>query len=115
MAVLLSEFNIFEPDLLFLSARRSAQLTETNLQGAPDLVVEILSPSTKSRDRRLKPDMYERSGVDEYWIVDPDANVVDVYRREGSQFGDAVRHQRSDQLATPLLPGLALPLDKVLA
>ena len=55
-------------------------LTSKNLQGPPDLVIEILSPSTKSRDMRLKRALYERVGVREYWIVDPERNVVEVNR-----------------------------------
>lgn len=57
--------------------------------GAPDLVVEILSPSTAHRDRGIKLDLYERSGVRQYWIVDPDRDVVDVWR-----FGAAPGHER---------------------
>ena len=119
--VLLSEFNVFEPDLLYISAARLHQLTEKNLQGAPDLVVEILSPSTQSRDRRLKREVYERTGVEEYWVVDPDENVIEVYRRSqpaGSgvqSFADAQRYLCGQILATSLLPGLELPLDKILA
>ena len=99
--VLLSEFDILEPDLLLISQARSALLTEKNLQGAPDLVVEILSPSTASRDKRLKRDVYERTGVDEYWVVDPDRDVVDVYRRSGAMFGDLPSSDES-RYATPL-------------
>jgi Uma2 family endonuclease len=111
--VLLSEFDILEPDLLFISHARSALLTEKNLQGAPNLVVEILSPSTASRDKRLKREVYERTSVDEYWVVDPDRDVVDVYRRSGAAFVDAVRFGREQTLTTPLLPTLEIPLAKV--
>ena len=121
VAVLLSEFNVFEPDLFYMCAARLHLLTEKNLQGAPNLVVEILSPSTKSRDRHLKRDVYERTGVEEYWVVDPDQNVVDVYRRHDSTaapgriFSIPIRYARTQILNTPLLPGLELPLDKILA
>jgi Uma2 family endonuclease len=111
--VLLSKFDIFEPDLLYLSQARSALLTEKNLQGAPDLVVEILSPSTASMDRRLKRDVYERTGVDEYWVVDPDRDVVEVHRRSGAVFADPVQFGREQILTTPLLPSLEIPLAKV--
>jgi Uma2 family endonuclease len=121
VAVLLSEFNIFEPDLLYVSEARLRLLTENNLQGAPDLVVEILSPRTRSRDTHLKRDVYERTGVQEYWIVDPDRNVVDVYRRPRSAgvpdptFAAPMRFGRAQVLDTPLLAGLRLPLDEILA
>ena len=56
---------MFEPDLVYISKERAHQLNEKNLQGAPDLAVEILSPSTRSRDERLKRNVYERTGVQE--------------------------------------------------
>jgi Uma2 family endonuclease len=116
VAVLLSEFNVFEPDLIYLSNARRDQLTLKNLQGAPDLAVEILSPSTRSRDKQLKRDVYERTGVVEYWVIDPDHDVVDVYRRTASgAFNDPIRLDRTGSLTTPLLPGLQLSLDKALA
>ena len=116
VAVLLSEFNVFEPDLLYLSNERRNLLTSKNLQGAPDLVVEILSPGTRSRDLRLKRDVYERTGVREYWTIDPDRDVVDVYRRnETGTWNDPIRHERTGSLTTPLLPGLELSLDKLFA
>lgn len=116
VTVLLSEFNVFEPDLLYLSNERRAQLTPRNLQGAPDVVVEILSPSTRSRDLRLKRDVYERSGVAEYWVIDPDKDVVDVFRRPAAgTFADAIRFERTSTLTTPCLPELQVPLDKLFA
>ena len=78
-----------QPDLLFVSNERRGLITDAGLTGAPDLVVEILSPSTASRDRGLKLRLYERQGVREYWIVDPDENAVDVWR-----FGEDPAHER---------------------
>ena len=69
-----------QPDLLFISNRRRGIIREKQMLGAPDLVVEILSPSTAHRDRGIKLDLYARSGVRQYWIVDPDLDVVDVWR-----------------------------------
>ena len=113
--VLLSESNVFVPDLVYISNQRSHLITAKNLQGAPDLVIEILSPSTRSRDRRLKRDVYGRMGVEEYWLVDPDHDVIDVYRRDGGAFSAPVRYEKGQVLTTPLLPGFELPLAKVLA
>ena len=103
------------PDLLYLSSERARFLTSKNLQGPPDLVIEVLSPSTKSRDRRLKRDLYERVGVREYWVVDPEHDLVEIYRSTAGAFQPAVRVARPDMLTTPLLPNLELPLDRVLA
>ena len=83
--VVLSFTDIVVPDLIYLSKARAHLLTAKNLQGAPDLVVEILSPSTRPRDERLKRDLYERMGVEEYWLVDPEQESVTIYRRGGGQ------------------------------
>ena len=80
----------------------------------PELVIEILSPSTRPRDERLKRDLYERVGVDEYWLVDPDGDTIVVYRRGGKGFEQPVRYTKGQVLRTPLLPDLELPLDRIL-
>jgi Uma2 family endonuclease len=113
--VLLSTHDILEPDLLFLSTARARFLTSKNLQGPPDLVVEILSPATRRRDQGLKRNRYERLGVEEYWLIDPDQDVVVVHRRGPTGFEQVVRLSRTDFLTTPLLPGFELPLDRVFA
>ena len=71
-----------QPDILFVSNVRRGIVGEKQVTGAPDLVVEILSPSTEHRDRGIKLDLYARRGVREYWIVDPVEDVVDVWRFE---------------------------------
>lgn len=78
-----------QPDIIFVSNDRRGILAPDELKGAPDLVVEILSPGTAARDRGLKRALYQRQGVTEYWIVDPDLAAVDVWR-----FGGAPRHDR---------------------
>jgi Uma2 family endonuclease len=112
--VLLSEIDIVVPDLVYLSKDRARFLTAKNLQGPPELVIEILSPSTRPRDERLKRDLYERVGVDEYWLVDPDGDTIVVYRRAGKAFEQPVRYTKGQVLTTPLLPDLELPLDRIL-
>ena len=69
-----------QPDIVFVSRARREIIAEAGIVGAPDLVVEILSPSTASRDRTIKLRLYERHGVREYWIVDADENAIDVWR-----------------------------------
>jgi Uma2 family endonuclease len=115
--VLLDVFDIVVPDLIYLSNERAHFLTEKNLQGPPDLVVEILSPSTRRRDQRLKRDLYERVGVREYWLVDPVGNVVTVFRRGKRGFADSQDYSatRRETLDTPLLPKLKLSLAKLFA
>ena len=114
--VVFSEFDVVEPDLLYLSNERAAQvLTPLHARGVPELVVEIASKGTRQRDETIKRRLYERQGVSEYWVVDPDIDVVRVYRREGGRFGRPVELAREvdDVLTTPLLAGLNLPLAKV--
>ncbi len=104
---------VVEPDLVFLSKEHGSLITETNLQGAPDLLVEILSPTTSLRDRREKFSLYERFGVPEYWIVDPERNSVQVFRLSGGRYAPALEFGLGDRLETPLLPGLSIPLSEV--
>lgn len=69
-----------QPDLLFISTGHLGLITEDWIRGAPDLVIEILSPGTARRDRTVKRQLYERQGVPEYWMVDLDAKQVEVWR-----------------------------------
>jgi Uma2 family endonuclease len=115
--VLLSRHDIVEPDLVFVSTERLQILTEKNIQGAPDLVVEILSGSTKRVDQGLKLERYERFGVQEYWIADSDRNTLTIYRLEGERFQNiaTLSAEAEDVLQTPLLPGLEIRLVEVFA
>ena len=79
MDVVLSEVDIVQPDIVVILDRNSSIITEKNVQGAPDLLIEILSPSTSARDRNLKKIRYQRFGVSEYWIVDPEAKQVEQF------------------------------------
>jgi Uma2 family endonuclease len=113
--IVLSMFDVVEPDLLFVSNERAAILTTANVKGAPDLVVEVESPATRQRDLTIKRRLYERSNVTEYWIVDPEVDVIRVYRRAGDRFAKPIELSREngDVLTTPLFPGLVIPLASV--
>ena len=114
--VVFSRFDVVEPDLLYLSNERVAQVVTTqHVTGAPDIVVEIGSPGTRKRDETIKRRLYERSGVSEYWVVDPELDLVRVYRRAGTSFSRPVElsKENADILTTPHLPGLDIPLSKV--
>jgi Uma2 family endonuclease len=107
--VAFSEFDVVEPDLLYVSNERAADVvTPQHVRGAPDLVAEIASPGTRARDETVKRRLYERAGVSEYWIVDPETDVVRIYRRTAEGFDRAIELSRetNDVLRTPLLPGL---------
>ena len=109
--VVFTRHDVVQPDLLYISAARSA-IVDANVQGAPDLAVEILSPSGRRYDELTKRDLYERAGVPEYWLVDPEAETVKVLRREGETFGRPrlLSTCDGDVLGSPQLPGLAIPL-----
>jgi Uma2 family endonuclease len=77
--VRLTRYDVVVPDIIFLSAERRNIFGERFVDGAPDLIVEVLSPSTRSRDLTAKLQLYARTGVQEYWIVDPDTSDVTVY------------------------------------
>lgn len=113
--VVLSAINVVVPDLLFVSRERAAILTEANLQGAPDLLIEVLSKSTRRRDRTRKLELYDRFGVREYWLADPKRQTVTVYGREGDCLERTAELSAAagDVLATPLLPGLEIALDEI--
>ncbi|HEV2855871.1 MAG TPA: Uma2 family endonuclease [Thermoanaerobaculia bacterium] len=111
--VLLSPYDIAQPDLLFISKERAGIITKKNLQGAPDLVVEILSESTRRRDGGIKLERYDRFGVGEYWMLDPDSKAAWVYRRDGGRLRRAAELSAEDVLTSPLLPGLEIRLAEV--
>jgi len=110
--VLLSPFDVVQPDLLFVSNQRASIVGLKNIQGAPDLVIEILSPSTRKLDERLKLRAYERYGVREYWMFDPARKGVQRWERSGERLVSTpfLSAAAEDVLRTPLLPGFELPL-----
>jgi Uma2 family endonuclease len=122
--VVFNDTNVVEPDILYISREREErQATERYLRGAPDLVVEILSPSTKYVDFGVKLHLYERFGVPEYWIIDPEEENTKIYRLEGGQLllrtklsrGAGTAPASETMLSTPLLPGFQVSLDEIFA
>jgi Uma2 family endonuclease len=107
--VVLSKHDIVEPDLVFVSQKRTSLIRANRIQGVPDLVIEVSSPSTAALDRGRKRDLYERSGVREYWIVDLFAQIVEV-----QEFGRARRiqiHREGRTFRSAVLPGFALDVE----
>lgn len=114
--IVFTNVDVVEPDLVYISHERAARIiTPAHARGAPDLVAEIASPGTRRREETIKRRLYERDGVTEYWVVDPDIDAIRVYRRAGSVFGrpTELTRQAGDALMTPLLPGLILPLERI--
>ncbi len=112
--VFLSDTDVVQPDVLFISrAREDAITTEKDVRGAPDLVIEILSPSTADNDQGYKHELYGRHGVLEYWIVDPVAETIAVHRQRDGRLELAETFGQEDTLRTAVLDGLQLKLDDV--
>ena len=108
--VVFSDLDVVEPDLLYVSRERAGILTETHVRGAPDLVVEILSPETRKTDEVTKRKLYDRFDVREYWVLDPELDTIKVYRREPGVFARAAElsAEAGDVLTTPLLPDFSV-------
>jgi Uma2 family endonuclease len=81
MDVYLDEQNVFQPDLFWLARNSQCAERDGYFYGAPELVIEVLSPATSTRDKREKFDVYEQNGVIEYWIVDPAGTHIEVWQR----------------------------------
>jgi Uma2 family endonuclease len=114
--VVLSLHDVVEPDLLVVLSDQTDIVTAAHVRGAPALVIEVLSPGTRRRDTGLKQRLYDRAGVREYWLVDPDERTVTVCRRsmDGALSTDApLRHADAAVLRSSVLPGFSLPLNQL--
>lgn len=114
--VVLSGHDVVQPDLVFLAKNRMGLAADgANVKGAPDLVVEVLSPATRRQDAIMKRHLYEKYGVQEYWLVDPELETVEVYRltRGGYRREAELSAEREDILASPLFPDLEIALTEI--
>jgi Uma2 family endonuclease len=114
--VVISNFDVVEPDLLYMSRERAAQvLVPEHVRGVPELVVEVASKGTRKRDETIKRELYQRAGITEYWVIDPKTEVVRVYQNAPNGFGRSreLRRDAGDTLTTTLLPGLQISLNEV--
>ena len=108
--VKLSDTDTLQPDLLFVSKERLHIITEDNVQGAPDLVVEIRSPSTARQDWTVKREIYARHGVKEYWLVDPEAATVSVLLLDSGKLKVVGVYGEKDTLTSTTLEGFTIAL-----
>jgi Uma2 family endonuclease len=114
--VLLSQRDVVEPDVLFVSKTNATRLRERHVEGAPDLAIEVLSPSSARIDRVKKLRLYERHGVREYWVADPAGETLEVFRRTDAgrlAHRATLSHAAGDVLETPLLAGLRIALSEI--
>lgn len=111
--VIFSDTDVAQPDIVFVSNERAGIITGANIQGAPDLLVEVISPSTARYDRGYKMTLYWRHGVREYWIVDPFAETVEIFVPGESGMVPHSVYSHGETLASPLPAGLAIDLEHV--
>ena len=105
--------DVVQPDILFVSKERASIITEEEIRGAPDLVVEILSPATAERDRTYKKTLYARHGVREYWIVDPEEKTIKVMTLGKAGFESSGTYGKRDILKSSIFSGLNISLSEV--
>ncbi len=111
--VILADDSIVQPDFIFIAESRRYIIEEHAIVGAPDLVIEILSPSTAVHDRNRKADLYARYGVAEYWMVDTETETIEIRRLGDAGYDDSVEIHDSGVLSTALVPGLQVELADV--
>jgi Uma2 family endonuclease len=110
--VRLSDHDVVQPDLIFIARERLAIIGDVAIEGAPDLVVEVLSPGTRERDLGAKRDLYARAGVREYWLVDPPARTIEILSLEGGAYVP-VPPDAAGLAQSALLPGLTFDAEAV--
>lgn len=113
LGVVLDPESGVQPDLLFIRRDRAGIISERGIEGAPDLVVEVLSPSTQSRDRGIKMRRYEAAGVPHYWIMDNNAPALETYELGSEGYRLTGTYGPGSILRSELFPGLEIGLDDV--
>lgn len=103
-----------QPDILFIRNDNLGIIGETTIDGVPDLVIEILSPSNWVDDRRVKFSVYAEAGIEEYWIVDPKAVTVEVYRLQGDRYELIESYGPGDVVSSIALDGFSVTVDEII-
>ena len=110
--VLFSEEDIVQPDIIFVSNENKRIITKDNIKGAPDLIIEVLSPSTSKRDIGIKKKLYARHGVREYWIVDPEHETVEVFLLRGREYEGKI-YRVKDSISLAVIKGLNIEVKEI--
>lgn len=111
--VILDNHNIVQPDILYISNENKDVLTEDNVKGAPDLIVEVLSQSTRQFDLLGKKDVYQKFGIKEYWIIDPENKSVAVYFLEKGQYAIYNQEEKEGIISSKILNGFKVSLKEI--
>jgi Uma2 family endonuclease len=113
VGVVLDEHNGLQPDIVYVSRERLHIISERGVEGAPDLVVEALSPSTRARDKGVKMRRYAAAGVSHYWQLDPRTEFLDAYRLIEQDYELTGRYGPGSVFRPELFPGLEIPIDEL--
>ncbi len=111
--VYLSEHDVIQPDILFVSEARAERSAPDGVHGAPDLIVEVLSPTTRDLDLGAKKVLYARHGVIEYWVIDLDDQTVSIYRLDEDVTNPKLCLARDATLTSDVVPEFTLPLEEL--
>lgn len=109
--VIFADSSIAQPDAIYLDNTRMSLISRRGIEGGPNLLVEVLSPSTARTDRSVKFALYARYGVDFYWIVDPEARVLEAYRRAGGAYVLAMKASGAEPCGPPPFEDIGLVVD----
>ena len=113
--VIITGEDTVQPDILFVSEERRGMLAHRGCEGAPDMVVEVLSPSTAQRDRELKRKLYAVHGVQEYWLVNTETASVEIMSLGNNDFISQGTYSGEDGLVSQVIPGFALQASLIFA
>ncbi len=105
--------DVFQPDVVVLLKANRDKLKDGHIVGAPDLVVEVVSPGSETHDRYRKLAAYARARIPEYWIVDPDSRTVEVLTCEGGEYQSQGVYRGKAQLPSQIVPGLAVQVEQL--
>ncbi len=111
VGLILDEENGIQPDLVYVSRERAGILTRRGIRGVPDMVAEVLSPSTETRDRGVKQRRYAAAGVRYYWIIDPERHTLEAYRLGERGYEFTGTYGPGERFHPELFPGLEIPID----
>ena len=113
--VYLTDEDVVQPDILVVLPGRELLLSDRGIEGGPDLVVEILSPSTSNRDKRTKARLYAEAGVREYWLVSPESETIEVLALRDGGYEVHVRAGYDELVTSTVLPGISFPASRAFA
>ena len=114
MDVVMGEGEVYQPDILFILESNQKIIEDTKINGIPDMIVEVLSPSNAYYDLVVKKKIYEQCGVKEYWIVDPLQNTLDLYVLHNNKFQHKIQIEKKGKIPSEIFPGLDLDLETIL-